>query len=41
VALRGLQDAVNQHPTPTDPRHMGAQDLLWALINSKSFQFNH
>jgi hypothetical protein len=28
-------------PVPTDKRQPGAQDLLWALINSTAFQFNH
>jgi hypothetical protein len=26
---------------PTDPRVLGAQDLVWALINSPAFLFNH
>jgi hypothetical protein len=26
---------------PADRRHPGVQDLVWALINSKAFQFNH
>ena len=28
-------------PPPTDPRVLGAQDLVWALINSPAFLFNH
>ena len=28
-------------PPPTDPRLLGAQDLVWALINSPAFLFNH
>ena len=26
---------------PTDARLLGAQDLVWALINSPAFFFNH
>ena len=26
---------------PTDARVLGAQDLVWALINSPAFLFNH
>jgi hypothetical protein len=26
---------------PSDPRVVGAQDLVWALINSPAFLFNH
>jgi len=26
---------------PADPRVLGAQDLVWALINSPAFLFNH
>jgi hypothetical protein len=40
-ALSGLRQAVADHPMPTDKRQPGAQDLAWALLNSKAFQFNH
>lgn len=33
------QDAASS--PPTDPRIVGAQDLVWALINSPAFLFNH
>ncbi len=29
------------NPPPADARVMGAQDLVWALINSPAFLFNH
>ncbi|MGL6095765.1 MAG: DUF1553 domain-containing protein, partial [Fimbriiglobus sp.] len=29
------------NPPPADPRVLGAQDLVWALINSPAFLFNH
>jgi hypothetical protein len=28
-------------PPPADPRVLGAQDLVWALVNSPAFLFNH
>ncbi|MDY3562852.1 DUF1553 domain-containing protein [Gemmata sp. JC673] len=28
-------------PPPSDPRVLGAQDVVWALVNSPAFLFNH
>jgi hypothetical protein len=39
--LGRLRGEVGRHPMPVDARQPGAQDLVWALINSKAFQFNH
>ena len=35
-----LEQAVAELGQPVDPRQPGAQDLVWALINSKAFLFN-
>jgi hypothetical protein len=38
--LARLQRAVAEQGQPVDKRQPGAQDLAWALINSKAFLFN-
>jgi hypothetical protein len=39
--LARLRQMVEEHPMPVDKRLPGAQDLAWAFINVKAFQFNH
>jgi hypothetical protein len=39
--LSRLRQLVQEHPMPVDKRLPGAQDLAWAFINAKAFQFNH
>ncbi|HJT78473.1 MAG TPA: DUF1549 domain-containing protein [Gemmataceae bacterium] len=39
--LARLQKAVADYGKPGDPRLLGAQNLMWALLNSKAFLFNY
>ena len=38
--LQRLQAAAAEAAPPNDPRLIGAQDLMWALLNTKAFLFN-
>src|SRR5262249_14178744 len=40
--LARLNQVLAEHPKPpSDKRQLGAQDLVWALINTPEFLFNH
>ncbi len=39
--LSRLRQLAAEHPMPVDKRLPGVQDLAWAFINAKAFQFNH
>jgi hypothetical protein len=39
--FKRLQAAVANVPLPANTRVLGGQDLMWALINSPAFLFNH
>jgi hypothetical protein len=39
--LARLQKAAADHGIAPDPRIIGAQDVVWALLNTPAFQFNH
>jgi hypothetical protein len=39
--LARLRGETVRYAMPVDKRQPGAQDLVWALINSKALQFNH